>query len=165
MMKTPQSSGLGPPVHDCTLLYLPPSLISRAHADSGCRARVPWPGARLGASSAHGPAARIITRDLAVLEPAGYPRRGHGRTLCRQERPGMAALPLQHAPPAPDTCPWSGSQQRPASADRQMRALASRPHRPCLPCRPQPPRPAPLLPPPTRPRRRGRCCSPPRPRG
>ena len=52
-----------------------------------------------------------------------------------------------------------------ASADRQMRALAARPHRTCLACRLQPLRPAPLLPPPTRPGRRGRCCSPPRPRG
>ena len=86
---------------------------SRAHADSGPRARVPWPGARLGASSPLGAAARIITRDLAVLEPAGYPRRGHGRTLCRQEPPGAAASPLQHAPPAPDACPGSGSQRWP----------------------------------------------------
>ena len=52
-----------------------------------------------------------------------------------------------------------------AWADRQMRALAARPHRPCLACRPLLRRPAPLLPPPTRRGRRGRCCSPPRPRG
>ena len=98
----------------CTRRICLPRLISRAHADSGRRARVPWPGARLGASSPLGAAARIhITRDLAVLEPAGYPRRGHGRTLCRQEPPGAAASPLQHAPPAPDACPWLGSQRWP----------------------------------------------------
>ena len=70
------------------------------------------------------------------------------------------------ARPASARCvPWVRLSAVAASADRQMRALAARPHRPCLACRPQPLRPAPLLPLPTRPGRRGRCCSPPRPRG